>query len=99
MSPKKRASAGDPLEKTGYRLPRSLVMRVREAVESGEASSQNEFVERALRRELAQTRQKRLYASYADAVSDPEYVARIGADTEAWDATVTDGLSNEDPGE
>ena len=97
MSPKKRASAEDPLEKTGYRLPRSLVMRVREAVESGEAKSQNEFVERALRRELSEGRQRRLYASYADAVTDPEYLADLGAEAEAWDAAVADGLPGGDP--
>ena len=72
-------------------------MRVREAVESGEAKSQNEFVERALRRELSEGRQKRLYASYADAVADPEYVAELGADAVAWDSTAAGGLANEDP--
>lgn len=99
MSPKKRATADDPLEKTGYRLPRSLVMRVREAVESGEAKSQNELVERALRRELSEGRRRRLYASYADAAADPRYLAELGADDEAWDATVADGLPNGDRSE
>jgi Arc/MetJ-type ribon-helix-helix transcriptional regulator len=97
MTPRKRASADDPLEKTGYRLPRSLVMRVREAVESGEAKSQNEFVERALRRELSEGRQRRLYVSYADAAADPEYLAALGADAEAWDGTVADGLPDDEP--
>lgn len=96
MSPKKRASPDDPLEKTGYRLPRSLVMRIREAVEAGEAKSQNELVERALRRELAQVRRRRLYESYAEAASDPDYLARLGAESEAWDTTVGDGLPNDD---
>jgi Arc/MetJ-type ribon-helix-helix transcriptional regulator len=96
MSPKKRASADDPLEKTGYRLPRSLVMRVREAVDAGEAKSQNEFVEQALRRELSTTRQRRLYASYAEAVADPDYVARLEAEAGVWDATAGDGLASDD---
>jgi Arc/MetJ-type ribon-helix-helix transcriptional regulator len=96
MSPKKRGSTDDPLQKTGYRLPRSLVMRVREAVEAGEAKSQNELVERALRRELAKSRTRRLYASYADAARDPEYATLMEIEADAWDRALGDGLADTD---
>ncbi|MBM4184981.1 MAG: CopG family transcriptional regulator [Gemmatimonadetes bacterium] len=87
----------DPLEKTGYRIPRSLVLEVREAVESGEAKSQNEFVERALRRELRATHWRRLNEAYDQAASDPEFMAEMSEEARAWDVTVADGLRQEDP--
>jgi len=88
--------ATDPLQKTGYRIPRSLVLRVREAVEAGEAKSQNEFVERALRRELRAAEQRRLYDEYAEAASDPAFMAELLEVDRAWDSTVGDGLLAED---
>ena len=88
--------ATDPLQKTGYRIPRSLVLRVREAVEAGEAKSQNEFVERALRRELRAADQRRLYDEYAEAASDPAFMAELLEVDRAWDSTVGDGLLAED---
>ena len=96
MSPKRRSPPSDPLEKTGYRIPRSIVMRVREAVEAGEAKSQNEFVERALQRELRAGHQRRLYAEYEAAAADPDFVAELLDEDRVWDATVADGLSGEE---
>ena len=87
----------DPLQKTGYRIPRSLVLRVREAVEAGEAKSQNEFVERALRRELRATAQRRLYEEYDRAASDPEFMREMREEDRLWDRTVGDGLTDEEP--
>lgn len=88
--------ATDPLEKTGYRIPRSLVHRVREAVEAGEAKSQNEFVERALRRELRATEKRHLYEEYARAAADTDYMQEMSEEDRLWDGTVVDGLTTEE---
>lgn len=96
MSPTRRSPRSDPLEKTGYRIPRSLVMRVREAVEAGEAKSQNEFVDRALRRELRAAHQRHLYEAYKEAASDPHFVASLLEEVRVWDVTVADGLSDDE---
>lgn len=87
----------DPLEKTGYRIPRSLVAMVREAVEAGEARSQNDLVARALRRELCAIRQRRLYDEYARASADAEFVAEMEDEAEAWNAADGDGLAPAEP--
>lgn len=82
----------EPLEKTGYRIPRSLVARVREAVDAGEARSQNELVERALRRELRAIGQRRLYGEYARAAADPAFMAEMAEEDRAWSEASGDGL-------
>jgi len=87
--------ATDPLQKTGYRIPRSLVLRVRDAVEAGEAKSQNEFVERALRRELRAAEQRRLYDEYARAAADPDFMREMLDEDRLWDRTAGDGLTDE----
>lgn len=97
MSPRRRSPRSDPQEKTGYRIPRSLVLRVREAVEAGEANSQNEFVERALRRELRAAHKRRLYEAYEAAAADPEFMAEMIEVDRVWDVTTGDGLQDEDP--
>lgn len=86
----------DPLEKTGYRIPRSVVVHVREAVEAGEARSQNEFVERALRRELRAVGQRRLYDEYARAAADPAFMDEMVEETSAWAGASGDGPAEED---
>ncbi len=96
MSPKRRSPQSDPLEKTGYRIPRSLVLRVREAVETGEAKSQNEFVERALRRELRAAHWRRLNEAYEAAASDPDFMAEMLEVAQVWDVTIGDGLRDEE---
>jgi Arc/MetJ-type ribon-helix-helix transcriptional regulator len=88
-------STDDPLEKTGYRIPRSVIMRVREAVDAGEARSQNEFVVRALQRELRAIRRRRLEEEYAEAASDPAFMAEMADVDHGLDSTIGDGF--EDP--
>ena len=92
-----RSSRDDPLEKTGYRIPHSVVAMVREAVKAGEAKSQNEFVERALKRELQAIRQRGLYEEYALAARDPMFTADMDATATAFDAATPDGLGEEGP--
>lgn len=96
MRPHPLSRRDDPLEKTGYRIPRSVVAMVREAVDAGEARSQNELVERALRRELRAIRQRCLYETYGRAAADPAFVKQMTEEAEAWDTATADGLS-EDP--
>jgi len=85
----------DPLEKTGYRIPRSVVTMVREAVEAGEARSQNEFVERALRRELRALEQTRLYEAYGAAAADASFMAEMSDTAAVWGLTDSDGMSGD----
>jgi Arc/MetJ-type ribon-helix-helix transcriptional regulator len=86
----------DPLEKTGYRIPRSVVAMVREAVEAGEARSQNEFVERALRRELRALERSRLHGAYGEAAADPAFMADMGDTATAWGVTAADGMAGDE---
>ncbi|MHB1191735.1 MAG: hypothetical protein ACYC6F_01710 [Longimicrobiales bacterium] len=69
---------------------------VREAVEAGEARSQNELVERALRRELRAVRQRRLYEEYARAAADSTFVDGMADEASAWTAVMGDGLAEGD---
>jgi Arc/MetJ-type ribon-helix-helix transcriptional regulator len=86
----------DPLEKTGYRIPRSVAAMVRDAVGAGEAQSQNELVERALRRELRAIRQRRLYEEYARAAADAAFMNEMSEEALAWSASVGDGFAEDD---
>lgn len=95
MNARADASRTDPLEKTGYRIPRSVVALVREAVAAGEARSQNELVERALRRELRAIRQRRLYEEYARAAADPSFADDVADEAAAWSCATGDGLEDE----
>ena len=92
MDPLSPSRRDDPLEKTGYRIPRSLVAMVREAVDAGEARSQNELVERALRRELRVIRQRKLYDEYARAAENPAFVEEMADVARDWSGALADGL-------
>jgi hypothetical protein len=65
-------------------------------VEAGEAKSQNELVERALRRELRAMRQHRLYEEYARAAADPAFMDEMAGEASAWSESLGDGLAEED---
>ena len=93
---KRRRSLGEPVRKPGWQIRASIAEAVRRAVESGEAESQNAFVERAIVRELQESRRKRVYAAYAEAASDPAFLEDMNAVTRAFEATVSDGLSVKD---
>ena len=68
-------------------------MQVREVVEAGQAKSQNEFVERALKRELRALHQRRLYDEYALAASDEGWREEMNEVADSFDSAVGDGLS------
>jgi len=96
MSSEPTTRRDDPLEKTGYRIPQSLVAMVREAVDAGEARSQNELVERALRRELRAIRQRRLYDEYARASADSAFIDEMAREASDWSTALGDGLTEGD---
>jgi C4-dicarboxylate-specific signal transduction histidine kinase len=82
----------DPLRKPGWQVRTSVADAVREAVEEGVAESQNALVERALLAFLAERRRERLYAAYAEAARDPDFMADMCSVSDAFEATVSDGL-------
>jgi Arc/MetJ-type ribon-helix-helix transcriptional regulator len=98
MEPHRKSRRAAPRKKPGYQLPEALVRAVKDAVEQGAAESQNAFVERALKRELRETRRRRLYDAYAAAASDPAFLADMDSTTAAWESAAADGLNSDDRG-
>jgi hypothetical protein len=84
----------DPPRKTGFQIPESVLLAVREAVEEGAAASQNAFVERALIRELKELRRQRVYEAYARAARDPAFRADMEAVSDEFEPTAGDGLAD-----
>lgn len=87
-----RRRRADPLRKPGWQVHTSVADAVRDAVEEGVAESQNALVERAVLRFLAEKRREKLYASYGEAAQDPAFMADMRAVSDAFEATVADGL-------
>ena len=90
-----RAREGAPTDrprKTGWQVRASVAEAVREAVEAGAAESQNQFVERAVVRELRELRRQRVYDSYAEAASDPAFREDMADVTSAFEPAVGEGL-------
>ncbi len=82
----------DPRRRPGWQVRTSVADAVREVVEEGMAESQNALVERAVVRFLAEKRREKLYASYAEAGADPDFMADMRAVSDAFEPTVADGL-------
>ncbi len=93
----RRRRTGDPLRKAGWQVRQSVVDAVREAVEAGAAESQNALVERALIRELKALRRERVYAEYAAAAADAEFMKDMQETTAAFDVAAGDGLRKQPP--
>jgi hypothetical protein len=91
-SQRRSSGAADPLRKTGWQVRGSVADAVKQAVEGGAADSQNAFVERALVRELKKLRRQRVHDAYAEAATDPVFMAEMNAVTDAFDATAGDDL-------
>ena len=89
----RRRSIGEPVRKPGWQIRLSIADAVRRAVESGEAESQNAFVERAILRELRELRRARVYAEYAQAAADESFVRDMSSITTAFDVSASDGLA------
>lgn len=74
------------------RLHARVADAVRAVVDAGEAPSADAFVEAAVIAALRERRRERLYAAYAEAAEDAEFVAEAAATVCAFDATLGDGL-------
>lgn len=88
----RRHRGNDPLRKPGWQVRTSVADAVRDAVAEGVAESQNALVEQAVLRFLAERRRETLYLAYAEAAQDPVFMADMREVSEAFDATVADGL-------
>lgn len=93
---RRRSRYSDPLRKVSYQIRSSLAEGIRAAVAAGAAPSVNAFVEDAIVERLKELRRERLYAAYAQAAADPEYVAEMAELEGDFDAAAADGLSEEE---
>ncbi|MBU6364856.1 MAG: hypothetical protein KJT01_01465 [Gemmatimonadetes bacterium] len=87
---RRRASAADPLKKVTIRLHTRVADAVRSAVDAGDAPSADAFIEDAIVAALREQRRARLYAAYAQAAQDPDFVADMTDTTRAFDAVLAD---------
>jgi hypothetical protein len=83
----------DPPRKTGWQVRSSVAEAVRRAVDEGAARSQNEFVERALTRELREVRRRKVYDAYVRAAADEAFVREMGDIEAEFEVATGDGLS------
>lgn len=89
---RRRPSVSDPLKKVTFQLSESVVDAIKTVVEAGEASSANVFVEAAVRASLRERRRARIYAAYAEAAQDPQFMNEMNAELEVFDSTLADGM-------
>jgi Arc/MetJ-type ribon-helix-helix transcriptional regulator len=75
-------------------LSESVIESIRALVEKGEAPSASAFVEEAIRDKLGERRRARLYEAYEEASRDPAYMRDMKSDTQAFEATLADGVSS-----
>lgn len=87
------ATTRGTLKKATYQLHSSTIERIRQAVESGAAPSQNAFVEEAVIARLREMRRARVYTAYAEAAQDPVFLTDMRDLTVDFDAALSDGLS------
>lgn len=93
---RRRSRHSDPLRKVSYQIRSSIAEGIRSAVDAGAAPSVNAFVEDAIIERLKELRRERLYAEYAEAAANPDYVAEMAELEREFDVTVGDGLSEEE---
>ncbi len=91
---RRRRSSTAPLEKRAFTLHADVVEAVKEAVQQGVAQNQSAFVESAIREKLERTKRARFNDAYAAAAADPAFVQEMMLDAEAFDGTVSDGLTH-----
>ena len=88
----RRTASAEPLQKMSFQLHASVAVAIRAVVKSGEAPSANVFVEEAVKERLRQRRREKIYAAYAEAAQDPEFMAEMRETDRAFDAAVGDGV-------
>jgi metal-responsive CopG/Arc/MetJ family transcriptional regulator len=67
----------NPTIEAKIRLPANLLEATDRAVNQGKAKSRDEFIMRAIRRELAALKRAEIDAALAEMASDPEYQAEV----------------------
>ena len=87
---RRRTSSAEPLQKMSFQFHASVAEAIRTVVKSGAAPSANVFVEEAVKEQLRQRRREKVYAAYAQAANDPEFMAELIDTTRAFDATIGD---------
>lgn len=88
---RRRTASAEPLQKMSFQLQASVAEAIRAVVRAGEAPSANVFVEEAVKERLRERRRDRLYAAYADAAQDSEFMAEMIETERVFDITVADG--------
>lgn len=90
---RRRATSAEPLQKMSFQLHASVAEAIRAVVKAGDAPSANAFVEEAVREALRQRRREKVYAAYARAAQDPEFMAEMVETDRVFDVTVSDGVA------
>lgn len=67
----------NPTIEAKIRLPANLLEATDRAVNQGKAKSRDEFIMRAIRRELAALKRAEIDAALAEMARDPEYQAEV----------------------
>ncbi|MFB8795566.1 MAG: ribbon-helix-helix domain-containing protein [Microcoleus sp.] len=67
----------NPTIEAKIRLPANLLEATDKAVNQGKAKSRDEFIMRAIRRELAALKRAEIDAALAEMARDPEYQAEV----------------------
>ena len=88
---RRRTASAEPLQKMSFQLHTSIAEAIRAVVKSGEAPSANVFVEEAVKERLRERRREKVYAAYAEAAQDPEFMAEMLDTDRAFDITIGDG--------
>jgi Arc/MetJ-type ribon-helix-helix transcriptional regulator len=76
-----------------FQLHASIAEAIRAVVRAGDAPSANAFVEAAVREALRERRREKVYAAYAKAAQDPEFMAEMLDTDRVFDVTVSDGAA------
>jgi metal-responsive CopG/Arc/MetJ family transcriptional regulator len=63
--------------RTTFTIPRELLEATDKAIESGKAKSRNEFIAKALERELAVQKRAEIDKALTEMLQDPEYQAEV----------------------
>jgi metal-responsive CopG/Arc/MetJ family transcriptional regulator len=63
--------------RTTFTIPRELLEATDKAIESGKAKSRNEFMAKALERELARQKRAEIDEALTEMLQDPEYQAEV----------------------
>lgn len=88
---RRRTASADPLQKMSFQFHASVAEAIRAVVKSGEAPSANVFVEDAVKERLRECRREKLYAAYAEAADDPDFMAEMSDTVRAFDVALGDG--------